>query len=268
MDIVLTTLSIGENYTKDYTLKLIDDILNITPIDCFITTDCPNIIIEKYGDNKRIHINSLNRENLKIRIPIGENKLADDFNFNLKYLAFEPVMNLNNTVVIFLDCDNSIDWWDNDTIQKFLIEKNNEGFDFFGARNDYKFGEFLRSYYNQNNKEDGIFWHKIYNYELNNYPKPEWDLSPLPAEDILIFINKDKKLIKFFEQWKWFHDFLCEKEYSFGTWAEGFEIGVSSLVAGFKNYDISWNHPIWGKIFTYNGYKIGDKGGIIHPTEK
>jgi hypothetical protein len=269
MKTVLTTLSFGENYTRDYTLKMIEDVLNITPIDFYITTDCRHLIEEQYGNNDRIHINELKREDVKIRIPIGEGKTATDFNFNMKYMSLVPVMDLDDTIVIFLDCDNSVDWWDETIIQEFMSDKYNEGYDFFAARNDFKWGEYLNTYYSQNNREEGIFWHKIYNYGLDVSPKPEWNEAPLPAEDILFFINRDGKLRKFVEQWKWFHDYLCNLDYSYGTWAEGFEIGVSAIVAGFKPYDISWHHPILGKIFTYNGYKTGSKGaGIIHATER
>jgi len=268
MKTVLTTLSFGENYTRDYTLRMIDDVLNMSPMDFYITTDCRHIIDEKYSNNKRIYITELNRDEIKIRIPIGENKVSNDFNFNMRYLSLVPVMDLNNTMIIFTDCDNSFDWWDEDMIQNYMSEINNQGYDFFAPRNSSKWSQFLSEYNNQNNREYGIFWHKIFNYDLDINPKPEWGDAPLPAEYLLIFINQDNKLKKFVEQWKWFHDYLCDKEFSYGTWAEGFEIGVSSLVAGFKPFDISWNHQIWNKVFTANGYKTGPRGGIIHATDK
>ena len=268
MKTVLTTLSFGENYTRDYTLRMIDDVLNMSPIDFYITTDCRHIIEDKYGNNDRIHITDLKRDEVKIRIPIGENKVANDFNFNMRYLSLVPVMNLDNTMIIFTDCDNSFDWWDESLIQTYMTKLNNEGYDFFAPRNDYRWKEFLSNYNKQNNREDGIFWHKIFNYDLNETPKPEWGDAPLPAEYLLIFINQGDKLKKFVEQWKWFHDYLCNREFSYGTWAEGFEIGVSSLVAGFKPFDISWNHHIWNKVFTANGYKTGPRGGIVHPTDR
>jgi hypothetical protein len=58
------------------------------------------------------------------------------------------------------------------------------------------------------------------------------------------------------------------REWTEGTWAEGFEIGVSSYVAGFKSYDIGWNHPLWSRMFEANGYKTGKRKGIYYPTEK
>jgi hypothetical protein len=262
MNIIFTTLSLGEPYTRDYCLKLINDVLQKTTHSIAVTTDCANIIFEKYGNNPRIIIKKIQRNDLTIRINtdwgVG---IGNDFNFNMRYLCFEDIKDLEDYVVIFTDCDNSLDWWDESEIQKWLESHIEKGFDFFAPRNDLKLSVFLKEYNNQKNIKHGIFWHKLYNYDLIDHPKPEWDDSPLPAEYLLIFYNKDKKLQKFYDQWKWFHDYLVERNKSYGTWAEGFEIGVSSLVAGMVPFDIGWCHPVWKRAITPNGYKIG------HPTE-
>jgi hypothetical protein len=268
MKIALTTLSFGQNYTKDYTCRMIEDVLKLSNIDFYITTDCEEIITEKFGVNDRIKIHNIKRDEVKIRIPIGENKLSNDFNFNMRYLSLIPVMDLEDTIVIFTDCDNSFDWWDENMVLDFTKEKLSEGYDFFGPRTGYRWGDFLKDYNEKNKKDHGIFWHKIYNYDLDKTPKPEWSDASLPAEYLLIFVNKDKKLRKMVEQWKWFHDYLVNKEFSYGTWAEGFEIGVSALVAGFKPFDIAWHHFIWGKVFTANGYKTGPRSLVQHATER
>ena len=70
-----------------------------------------------------------------------------------------------------------------------------------------------------------------------------------------------------FEQWKWFHDYLAKRDYTEGTWAEGFEIGVSAHVAGFKALDIGWNHGLWSRMFEANGYKTGKRAGAFHGTD-
>ena len=49
--------------------------------------------------------------------------------------------------------------------------------------------------------------------------------------------------------------------YAQGTWAEGFEIGVSALVAEYVPYEIGWNHHILSRAIKANGHKVG------HPTE-
>lgn len=273
MNIVVTTLSIGENYTKHYTLRMAEDILKFSDLNFYITTDCRYIIDEMYPDNPRIHINEVKRENIKIRLPIcdanDKPSYSDDFNFNLRYLCLEPVKDLDETVVIFTDCDNSFDEWNQEKVTKFIDEYYYKlGYDFFGPRTSFLWKSFLSQYEKTPNREEGIFWHKIYNYDLDKNPKPEWNESPLPAEYLLIFVNNNGKLNKMYEQWKTFHDYLVNKECTYGTWAEGFEIGVSSLVSGFKPYDIGWGHEIWSKIFVANGYKTGKRKGLYFPTER
>jgi hypothetical protein len=262
MKIAFTTLSLGENYTRDYCLKLINDVLTKTDHSIYITTDFKSIIDEKYPNNNRVFITEIQRENLTIRINTDwGHGHATDFNFNMRYMCLEPLVNLTDYVVIFTDCDNSLDWWDEKEIQSWLSQQIKSEFDFFAPRNSYVFKEFLDDYYRHNTKIHGLFWHKLFNYDLIENPKPEWDNARLPAEYLLIFYNRDNKLADFCRQWKWFHDYLVETNKSYGTWAEGFEIGVSAHVAKFIPFDIGWGHHIWGKVITPNGYKVG------HPTE-
>jgi hypothetical protein len=264
MKIVITTLSVGENYTRDYTLKLIHDVLELSNLDIYITTDFPNIIKEKYGNNDRIKITTVNRDDLVIRVKVGES--ASDFNFNLRYLCFDPVKELEDTLVIFTDCDNSFDWWDEKLITEFTTNCINDGFDFFAPRNSFYWSTYRNSFLKENDPKLGNYWHKVVNYNLDMLDESN-DKASLPAEYLLIFYNKDKKLVKFYEKWKWYHDYLISKETSEGTWAEGFEIGISAYYANFIAYDISFCHPLWGRMFTASGYKNGHKGSVWHPTE-
>jgi hypothetical protein len=71
MRIIITTLSFGENYTKDYTLRMIEDVLSLTDVEMYITTDCRHLIEEKYGNSDRIKYNEIKREDLKVSLPIG-----------------------------------------------------------------------------------------------------------------------------------------------------------------------------------------------------
>jgi hypothetical protein len=267
MKVVVTTLSLGRNYTKDYTLRMVEDILKLSDIDFYITTDCKDIIESVYPNNPRIHINEFNRDDYKVRLPIGPLKGASDFNFNLRYLCFEPVKDLDNTIVIFTDCDNSFDWYDKNEVFDHINEiYNNQGFDFLAPRTDYFWKIFRNDYKSQDKMEHGMLWHKVHNYDLD-LNNQDLDESSVPAEYLLIFINNNGKLAKFYDKWKWYHDYLANKEWTHGTWAEGFEIGASAFTAGFKAYDISWHHPIWGKMFEANGYKTGKRGGVVHATE-
>lgn len=262
---VITTLSIGENYTRDYTTRLINDVLNLTNIDIYITTDCKKILEEEFKGNDRVKITEVNRDELVIRVRIDVS--ADDFNFNLRYLCFDPVKELEDTLIIFTDCDNSFDWWDEEKIDEFADELVTQGYDFFAPRNSYFWSTYRKSYIVENNPRLGIFWHKILNYDLDINDE-SIDNATMPAEYLLLFYNKDKKLVKFYENWKWFHDYLISKETTSGTWAEGFEIGVSAFRSGFVPYDISFSHPVWTKVFTASGYKNGHRGDIWHQTEK
>lgn len=263
MNIYFVTLSLGVPYTQDYCLKLINDVLTRTNHSICITTDCKDIILEKYPNESRIILKEVDRKDLTLRINTDWGTgSANDFNFNMRYMCLEYVKDIQDAVVIFTDCDNSLDWWDEEQIQTWLSTHIELGYDFFGPRNSLFLKNYLGEYRNQQDPRFGIFWHKLFNFDLINNPRPEWDEAPLPAEYLLIFYNRDGKLAKFYDQWKWMHDYLVDKKISYGTWAEGFEIGVSSVVAGMKPYDIGWSHPIWKTAITPNGYKVG------HQTER
>lgn len=276
---ILTTLSLGETYTRHYTLKLIEDTLNITPLDIYIVTDFRDIIEETYGSNPRIFISDITRDEFKLRIPIGPNKGADDFNFNLRYRALEFVQDLEDTLVIFTDCDNSVDWWDEEKVESFLTQNINQGYDFFGPRTDLKLSSIFNQFKSNSEGFDPItsahdmekltlFWHKFYNYDCNVNITQEWLNAPLPAEYMLLFYNTNGKLKKMVEQWKYFFNYLQDKDYSWGTWAEGFEIGISAHIAGFVPKDVGFCHPIWNTFMTPSGYKNGHKGDIQYATER
>lgn len=286
MNIITTTLSLGYNYTKDYCLRIIEDILNMSNMSIYVTTDHAQLINDKFGiNNDRIKLKIVNKNDLTIRIPIGPNKASNDFNFNMRYLCLEHVQDIKDSLIIFTDCDNSFDWWDQNIIEEFITNQLKDGFDFFGPRTDLKLNSVLDQFAKNcltaldmqelNYDKCSIFWHKLFNYDLLNlenktikeYPNHPWGGAGLPAEYLLLFFNRDNKLKKMVDQWKFFHDYLINKPYSYGTWAEGFEIGISAYLAGFIAHDITFTHPIWNKVFTPNGYKTGPRGGIIHSTE-
>jgi hypothetical protein len=84
---------------------------------------------------------------------------------------------------------------------------------------------------------------------------PELKDRPEFKADISIKYNKDN----LYEEWKILHDYLANKDYTEGTWAEGFEIGVAAIMAGFKPQNLDWSHHIFSKMIGYNGYKTGHK---------
>jgi hypothetical protein len=256
------TLSFGKNYTTDYTLRFIDDILRLTPASVAVTTDLPEIITDKFNTD-RVFINKMNRDDYKIRLPIGPGKHASDFNFNMRHICLKPFEQLEADVVYFTDCDNSIRNWNTQQIEAFLDDKINQGYGFFAPRADLRLGPVKREHFDKiaTNPQPNIFWHKIKIFDLEPESHKEWDDAPLPAEYLLILHNKDNKVMRFYEEWKKLHDYLCNKDFTYGTWAEGFEIGVAAHLAGLKPYDIQFCGTLLSDIVTPNGYKIG------HPTE-
>lgn len=285
MKIIITTLSFGENYTKEYTLRMIEDVLTLTDLDLYITTDCKNIIFDHFGSSDRIKLNEVTRDKLLVSLPIGPNKGARDFNFNMRVLCLEHVMDIEDAVIIFTDCDNSFDFWDRSWVESFIQDKLKDGYDYFAPRTSAKL-KYMIQEFNTNCKTDPNFenmgqgctlaWHKFYNYDLIDKTTKmvsedtisKWGDASFPSEYLVIFYNRDGKLKKMVTQWKWFYDYLNNKDYTYGTWAEGFEIGISSLVAGFNDFDIGYGNTTWGKIFTPNGYKTGPRAGRVFATEK
>ena len=94
----------------------------------------------------------------------SQNQLSPQF-----YLCLDLVKNLDDTAVIFTDCDNSLDWWDEETIQNWLTQMKNSGYDFFGPRTNLKLKNFIEGYNRVKdvNPRDGVFWHKLFNFDFS-----------------------------------------------------------------------------------------------------
>jgi len=253
MKYVFTTLSIGENHTRDYTLRLLNDVITKTEQDILVVTDVPDLIRNTFSSN-RIKFNVLDRSKIKIRLWVNQPHSSSDFNFNLKYHCFEPLVGTNYDYVIFTDCDNSIEWFNVKEADEYFTTHLNAGYDSFGCRASWKLKGVIDEYFAQDNPYHGLFHHKILNYKLTKDLSEEYQKSPLPAEHVLAFQNSFK-LEKFYLNWKDFHDKLCSLDYTYGTWAEGFEIGVSATLAGYNMCDITWHSTLLHKIVQYNTYK-------------
>lgn len=262
-DIIFCTLSVGKRYTEDYTCKLIDDVLRNTRCRFAITTDFPDIIKNTFPGENRLLIDFFDRNLYKLRLPIGPNKAASDFNFNVRYTALKQCLSVPEKFVIFTDCDNSLPRWNEPQISLNLQNMLAQGFDFSAPRCDYIMKDMLKGYHkelSEGNPTPTIFWHKIWAFDLLNNPKPEWDNAPLPAEFILLLTNHEDKLEKFYTNWKNLHDHMVNLPYTEGTWAEGFEIGVASLLAGYVAHDMGWNLTTVDGCMVASGHKVG------HPT--
>jgi hypothetical protein len=262
-NIIFCTLSVGKRYTEDYTCKLINDVLTNTKCRFAVTTDFPEIIKEKFPNENRILIDFFDRNQYKLRLPIGVNKGASDFNFNVRYTALKQCLGLPEKFVIFTDCDNSLPRWEEEGIGNNLQQMLDNGFDFSAPRSNYKLKDVLIDYHKQvseGNPTPTIFWHKIWAFDLVNNPKPEWDNVSLPAEFILVLANVNGKLEKFYEGWKSMHDWMANLPYTEGTWAEGFEIGVAAHLAGYVTHDMGWGMSVINNCMVASGHKVG------HPT--
>lgn len=263
-DIIFCMLSVGKRYTQDYTCKLVNDILTNTRSRVAITTDFPEIIKDKFPRERRILIDFFDRSLYKLRLPIGNSSgLATDFNFNVRYTALKQCLHVPEKIVIFTDCDNSLPFWEEELVTTRLSEKMDQGFDFFGPRANWKLKEAIDQYLLERTPENpnaSMIWHKIWAFDLIDNPKPEWDDAPLPAEFFFVLVNHQDKLTKFYEGWKYMHDWLANLPYTEGTWAECVEIGIASKIAGYNAYDTGWHLDVVNHAVVASGHKVG------HPT--
>ena len=82
--------------------------------------------------------------------------------------------------------------------------------------------------------------------------------------------DRKAKTLKVVDQWKYFFEYLQNRDFCYGTWAEGFEIGISSHIAGFNGMNLD-SHPQWGlwsNWMTASGYRNGHKGDVHYETER
>jgi hypothetical protein len=256
MKYVFNTLSIGENHTRDYTLKLARDILDKTNHDLLVTTDAPEILTNEYS-SPRIKIHKVDRSKLRIRLYTNEALLGSDFNFNLKYLCFEQLIGTDYDFIINTDCDNSVEWFEDGEVDEYLNERLVAGYDFHAPRAEWKVEHLVADWFKNPTPGSNIMWHKIVNYGITQESAKPFFNASLPAEHVLVLQNDKTKLEKFYLYWKEMHDHLCALPYTHGTWAEGYEIGVASYKAGYNMCDIGWNHRVIAKMVKYNTYKIG-----------
>lgn len=259
-DILFCTLSVGKNYTKDYTCKLTQDILQNTKCRIAITTDFPDIITSTFPDEPRILLDVFNRSNYKLRLPTDKTHYSHDFNFNVRYTALRQCIGQPEKYIFFTDCDNSLSKWNSENVYAGLSWLSEHGYEFMAPRSSLLLSNVINDYLTNvspTNKTPNSFWHKIHAFDLIYSPHPEWDNAPVPTEYFFVLANKDNKLNKFYEGWKFMHDWLASLPYTHGTWAEGIEIGIASVMAGYKPYDIGFDHRILDNVIEASGHKVG-----------
>ena len=236
---IFCSLSIGLPYTRDYTIPLIKEILSMTTSRLAITTDQVQFLQAEFPNEPRLILTHFDSSKHKLRLQISPYPdAATDFNFNLKYLVFEPILDAPEPYVVYTDCDNSMIKWEEDVILNRLATEHKLGFTFFAERGGEGalagiIKEYLRTFLMD--EPPGLGWHKIWAFDLLHHPRPKWENASFPSEHFLILTNKDDMVKKFCLQWKELHDKLVALPYTHGTWAEGVEIGIAAIEAGYKS---------------------------------
>lgn len=242
---LFTLLSIGQTYTK-YSLKLVKNLLDKTPHDIRISTNCP----EYYSgiSPRRICVNDIS-EKLKFNnIGLG------GFNYNLKFYAFENIPTTYDSI-FYLDCDQEVVQWDDDKFNNILTNFFNDNKDFICTRTNAILGAHMKNY--RIDKHPDLFSHKMENYELTYENTPEeWLNASMPSEHFLIFKNDQNKIKKFHFTWKMLNALSEQRgDKNQGTWGDGFEIGISAKNAGFNAAEVAGDIQAFVFGIKFNGNK-------------
>lgn len=243
----LLCIKIGDsNLYTDATARLIDEILTQSNHDILLSTNATELQ-EKFRNNNRVIVrdNITNTNNIL--------KYSSEFNYNLKYLAFENIPS-NYDLIIYLDCDIKLDGWNlnSDCYLENLFMKEHYN---FGAT---RLNCLLRNEVNQHRTAGrALFSHKIQSYKILDYSDTDdIMLSVLPSEHFLIFKNDNIKVNQFYSKWKQLNDHLQSINGSGGSWGDGFEIGISARYAGFCSpVEIDYGSSINILGFKFNGNK-------------
>jgi hypothetical protein len=212
MKYIYCTIAIGEEYLNSAlnfvkNLNLISKthkVLIITDIEMENTENC---IFIKIDENETLIINNY-------------------FNYNLKHIPIRESSKLDYDYIIFFDSDWEIyTEYSEEKMFNFLNYFKNSEFDFLFER-PHLIGTSKLELHN-------CFWtHKIEPYKLMETEK--YDNGHVCNEQFLVFKNNDKLKI-FCEKWEELNKFSVDN--NVWAFAEGVEIGMSSIEAGMK---FSW----------------------------
>ena len=248
MKILFTLLSIdsGNSMYLQSAKRLVNEILNQTQHDVLVSTNNLGFFEDVSSDR------FISRDNID---PSCILKYGSEFNYNLKYNAFENIPGAYD-IIIYLDCDIKLDGWNQNSDNH--IEHIFKNYDFGATRLNCSMIGSVNEY-----RETGrtLFSHKINSYKILEKYSDTDDimLSLLPSEHFLIFKNDADKLKHFYEKWKELNEHLQSINGGGGSWGDGFEIGVSARYAEFHN-PIEINQGTWDGIlgFKFNGNKFSD----------
>jgi len=243
--ILFTLLCLGEEYAV-YCNNFINNLLDVTPYNIRVTTNVP----EKFTQSERLLVRDVDCSSYKLSI-------RNQFNYNLKFLAFENIDPCYEYVFYF-DCDQRVDHFKYNEIENILDALNNDGKDYFGTRTNSVLKGSLERF---KRGENELFTHKILNYQLDKKDPPaSWLEACMISEHFFILKNEQPKIITFFETWKALntHTESLAEDVCQGTWGDGFEIGVSAAVAGYTAYEFNSYHQYDVLGIVFNGYKYSN----------
>jgi hypothetical protein len=234
MKYIFTTLSIGESYFNT-SLETFNRMLSKCNADFNITTNITECTTDK------INLDILNLEKY------SENNDYFGFYFNLKSLSLKSCLDKGYDYVVYLDSD----WKESEGFSEEKFLKLFEHMEFNNL--DFLFERPGRVGDHKKNLDYCFFREKLNDYHVFEHDK--WDDAHVPNEQFMVFKNNDK--FRFFvsrwEQFLWYSIKNNIKNY-----AEGFEIGVSSLEA-----KMNWDWDSFRGILT-ECFEFHDKLGNLH----
>lgn len=246
MKILFTLLCIDANHSMyiDACRSLINEILEKTNHDILLSTNS----IKSFQDllsNTRIII----RDNISNTNNVL--KYGGQFNYNLKYLAFQDIPE-NYDAIIYLDCDIKLENWT--SASEELIYNTISSYEMGATRTNCCLKDEV-SYLNDTGS--ALFSHKITAYKIREiYPAEDpVYMSKLPSEHFLVFRNDPTKIKSFYNEWSNLNFYLQSINGGNGSWGDGFEIGIAANKAGITQIlEITqgeWNQ-IMGLVFNGN----------------
>lgn len=236
--IIFILLCLGEDYSK-FSLHLIRDLLEKTPFDIQITTDCPHV----FTPSDRIIVKQADLTGRRFNINYS-------FNYNLKYLAFADISS-EYEYVFYFDCDQQVVQFNTTALKELLDYHSKNGYDYIAARTNAVLRDSLERF---KRGENELFTHKILNFNLDKVDPPDsWLRANMISEHF--FILKNDKIKAFYETWRDLNAHTEALEECHGTWGDGFEIGVAAAVAGYTAVEASSydQYEVMGIVF--NGHK-------------
>ena len=177
------------------------------------------------------------------------------FNYNLKHLCFYKPFDEKYEVVIYSDCDQKLEGWNEEWANESLEACFLNGYDFLAADTnrslEYSLSNFESAGDSKNINSD-LFANKFIGYQIDSSNLPSsWLSAVFPSENFFVIKNNQKKIQAFYESWSSLNDKLQKSEHFSGAHHDGFEIGISAQEASFKIGEYKHN-PL---SFQYNGRK-------------